>query len=178
MALSQYELMDLCDAVEARIADAIVPAIIRANRTDELNDLLELLGMADLVVQGSRRSRGKIIVLGKSEVKESKLRSIAKAHGISGDRIEFCLEYKRLEHYPFDRLRNNPAIEAVLAGPMPHSTPGKRNASSAITEMEDRPDIYPHVIQMEDAHGPKITCNSFAQALETLDAITYLMCGI
>ncbi|MBQ9001741.1 MAG: hypothetical protein IJ087_07820 [Eggerthellaceae bacterium] len=57
-------------------------------------------------------------------------------------------------------------------GPMPHSTPGKRDASSAITEMENRPDIYPPVIRMEDAHGPKITNNSFAQALETLEAIS------
>ena len=71
----------LSDAVEARIADAIVPAIMRANRTDELNDLLELLGMGDLVAQDGRRPRGKIIVLGASEVKERKLRSIAKAHG-------------------------------------------------------------------------------------------------
>lgn len=172
MALSQYELMDLCDAVEARIADAIVPAIMRANRTDELNDLLELLGMGDLVAQDGRRPHGKIIVLGASEVKERKLRSIAKAHGISGDRIEFYLEYERFKHYRFDRLRNNPAFEAVLVGPMPHSTPGKRDASSAITEMENRPDIYPPVIRMEDSHGPKITNNSFARALETLEAIS------
>lgn len=172
MALSQYELMDLCEAVEARIADAIVPAIMRANRTDELNDLLELLGMGDLVAQDGRRPHGKIIVLGASEVKERKLRSIAKAHGISGDRIEFYLEYERFKYYRFDRLRNNPAFEAVLVEPMPHSTPGKRDASSAITEMENRPDIYPPVIRMEDAHGPKITNNSFAQALDMLEAIS------
>lgn len=172
MSLSQYELMDLYDAVETRITDAILPAIMRANRTDELNDLLELLGMGDLVVRDGRRSRGKIVVLGASEVKEGKLLSIAKAHGISGDRIEFHLEYEGFKRYPFDRLRNNSAFEAVLVGPMPHSTPGKRDASSAIAEMENRPDIYPRVIRMEDAHGPKITNNSFARALDMLEAIS------
>ena len=163
--------MDLCDAVESRIADAIVPAIVRANRTDELNDLLELLGMSDLIVNDERRIRGKIVVLGKSEVKEGKLRSIARAHGFDGDRIEFFLEYERLKHYRFDRLRNNSAICAVLVGPMPHSTPGKLDASSAIAEMEGRPDVYPPVIRVNDAHGPKITNNSFAQALEELKLI-------
>ena len=54
---------------------------------------------------------------------------------------------------------------------MPHSTPGKRDASSAIAEMEAHPELYPPVVRLRDSSGPKITNNSFLRALETVKAL-------
>lgn len=113
----------------------------------------------------------KVVAIGESVVREDKLRSIAKRHGISGRDIEFALGYERAKHYPFSNLRDSHTYRAVLVGPMPHSTSGKRDASSAIAEMENHPETHPPVIGMYDANGLKITNNSFAQALDELPKI-------
>lgn len=85
--------------------------------------------------------------------------------------FEFVLGYNELKHYDFGKLRGTYTYRAVMAGPMPHSTPGKRDASSAIAEMEAHPETYPPVIQLRDSNGLKITNNSFANALNELAAI-------
>ncbi len=170
MTLSLYELEDLHKAVSERIGDELLPALSRVNRTGELGELLRLLGMGDLV--GNDGSAHvvptKVVVIGESVVSEDKLRSIAKRHGISGKDIEFALGYERAKRYPFSKLRGSLTYRAVLVGPMPHSTAGRGDASSAIAEMENHPETYPPVIRMHDANGLKITNNSFAQALDEL----------
>ena len=167
MTLSLYELEDLHKAVSERIGDELLPALSRVNRTGELGELLRLLGMGDLV--GNDGSAHvvptKVVVIGESV---DKLRSIAKRHGISGKDIEFALGYERAKRYPFSKLRGSLTYRAVLVGPMPHSTAGRGDASSAIAEMENHPETYPPVIRMHDANGLKITNNSFAQALDEL----------
>lgn len=173
MTLSAYELEDLRKAVSARLDDELLPALTLANRTGELGELLRLLGMGDLMGDdgGARVVPTKVVVIGDSAVKEDKLRSIARKHGIAGKDIEFALGYERIKHYQFSKLRDSLVYRAVLVGPMPHSTSGKGDASSAITEMEHHPDIYPQVIRLLDASGLKITKNSFASALDALDSI-------
>lgn len=173
MTLSLYELEDLYGAVSERIGDELLPALSRANRTEELGELLRLLGMGDLVGDDgvARVVLTKVVAIGESVVREDKLRSIAKRRGISGRDIEFALGYERAKHYPFSKLRDSLTYRAVLVGPMPHSASGKRDASSTITEMENHPETYPPVIRMHDTNGLKITNNSFAQALDELPKI-------
>lgn len=173
MTLSIYELEDLHRAVSERIEDELLPALTQANRTGELGELLRLLCVSDLVDDdgAARVVATKIVVIGASVVNEDKLRSIAKKHGIMSKDIEFALDYERIKHYPFHKLRDSLTYRAILVGPMPHSTPGKRDASSAIAEMENHPETYPPVIRMRDANGLKITNNSFAQALDGLPSI-------
>ena len=170
--LSADELEDLRQAVAERIDDGLLPALALANRTGELEELLRLLGMADLMGDDGRTEirPTKIIVIGQSATSEGKLRSIAKKRGLSGKDLEFVLEYGELKHFNFDKLRNSMTYRAVLAGPMPHSTPGKRDASSAVAMMEAHPETYPPVIRLTDANGLKITNNSFAVALDELAA--------
>lgn len=155
-----------------RMADALLPAISTANRTGELNELLRLLGMSDLIDDGGSMSiqPTRIVVIGDSMVKEAKLRSIARRRGFDPDMFEFVLGYNELKHYDFGKLRGTYTYRAVLAGPMPHSTPGKRDASSAIAEMKAHPELYPPVIELRDSNGLKITNNSFAHGLDSLDA--------
>ena len=170
--LSAYELYDLQEAMMERMADGLLPAISTANRTGELSELLRLLGMSDLLdEEGVSIQPTRVVVIGDSMVKEAKLRSIARRHGYDPDMFEFVLGYNALKHYDFGKLRGTYTYRAVMAGPMPHSTPGKRDASSAIAEMEAHPETYPPVIQLRDSNGLKITNNSFANALNELAAI-------
>lgn len=170
--LSAYELFDLQEAMMERMADGLLPAISTANRTGELSDLLRLLGMSDLLDdQGVSVQPTRVVVIGDSMVKEAKLRSIARRRGYDPDMFEFVLGYNELKHYDFGKLRGSYTYRAVMAGPMPHSTPGKRDASSAIAEMEAHPESYPPVIKLRDSNGLKITNNSFANALDELAAI-------
>ncbi|RRG07349.1 MAG: hypothetical protein DUD35_13960 [Lactobacillus sp.] len=167
-ALSAHELADLSKAVSERIDDALLPAISKANRTGDLTELLRLLGMGDLLDGDSLYIRPtKIVVLGATRVNVDKLRSCTKKKGFDLEDFEFVLNYK-LEHYNFSKLRNTTLYRAVLAGPMPHSTPGKGCSSSTITEMENNPEIYPPVIELRDSTGLKITMNSFERGLEEL----------
>lgn len=171
--LSAYELYDLQEAMMERMADGLLPAISTANRTGELSDLLRLLGMSDLLDdQGISVQPTRVVVIGDSMVKEAKLRSIALRHGYDPDMFEFVLGHNELKHYDFGKLRGTYTYRAVMAGPMPHSTPGKRDASSAIAEMKAHPEKYPPIIQLRDSNGLKITNNSFANALDELAAIT------
>lgn len=169
-ALSVAELEDLRQAVAERLEDGLLPALSLANRTGELGDLLRLLGMSDLLGDDGRAEvrPTRVLVLGQSMTSEGKLRSIAKRRGFQGRDLEFVLEYDALKHFNFGKLRNSMTYRAVLVGPMPHSTPGKRDASSAVDEMEAHPETYPRVIRLRDASGLKITNNSFARALDAL----------
>ena len=170
--LSAYELDDLHQAMMDRMMDGLLPAISTANRTGELSELLRLLGMSDLLDDGSVNVQSThIIVIGNSMVKEAKLRSIARRHGYAPDTFEFVLGYNELKHYNFDKLRNSFSYRAILAGPMPHSTPGKGEASSFIARVESQPECYPPLIRLEDSTGLKITNNSFARALDVLLAM-------
>lgn len=171
--LSAAELDDLGLAVAERLDGGLMPALTMANRTGELGELLRLLGMSDLMGEdGHAEIRPtKVLVIGESRTSEGKLRSIARRHGIATDDLECALGYEELKHFNFAKLRNSYVYRAVLVGPMPHSTPGKRDASSAVAEMEAHPGTYPPVIEIRDANGLKITNNSFARALGALASI-------
>lgn len=98
----------------------------------------------------------KVIVLGDSTVSEGRLRSKVRKRGLDSREFEFVLGYNELKHYNFDKLRNSFSYRAILAGPMPHSTPGKGDASSFIAKVESRPECYPPLIRLEDSTGLKI----------------------
>lgn len=168
--LSTYEVFDLQEAIMERMGDALLPALTKANRSGDLRQLLDLLGMSDLIDESGSPdfTPTRILVIGESTIKEGQLRSIARKHGFDVGDLEFALGYNELKHYNFDKLRNTFVYKAVLAGPMPHSTPGKRSASSMIAEMENHPESYPPVITLRDSTGLKITRNSFTRALEEL----------
>lgn len=168
--LSAYELTELHDSVIERMDEALMPALSRANRTGELPRLLELLGMGSLLGNDDYLDLKptKIAVLSDSQVKEEKLRSIARKRGFDSKNFDFALDYNELKHYDFGKFRNSMSYRAVLVGPMPHSTPGKFDSSSAVAKMQANPDIYPPVIELRDSNGLKITNNSFGHALEEL----------
>lgn len=170
--LSIQELADLRDDMMLRMGGSLLPALTKANREDRLPELLTDLGMEDLAeTNGCLRKTeraGKIVVMGDSTVKVDKLRSIARKKGFDLDRFEFQLDYDRLKHYDFGKLRGAMGYTAVLAGPMAHKTLGTERASSYIAQAEQHPDEYPLLIRIETANDLKITNNSFKKALDRL----------
>lgn len=170
--LSIQELADLRDDMMLRMGGSLLPALTKANREDRLPELLTDLGMEDLAeANGCLRKTeraGKIVVMGDSTVKVDKLRSIARKKGFDLDRFEFQLDYDRLRHYDFGKLRGSMGYAAVLAGPMAHKTLGTERASSYIAQAEQHPDEYPILIKMGTANELKITNNSFKKALDRL----------
>ena len=173
--LTVQELSDLCDEMMERMGLELLPAITKANREDTLDDLLASLGMSDLLVNVvdpyEKRFLGKVIVIGESTVKLDKLRSIVRKKRFDLERFEFQLEYDRLKHFNFGKLRRSMGYVAILAGPMPHKTPGAEEYSSFIACVENNPDDYPPLIKMQSGNELKITNNSFSQALDQLSQI-------
>ena len=169
--LTVQELSDLCDQMMDRMGFELLPAITKANREDTLDDLLASLGMADLLDTNDADDRfylGKVIVIGASAVKVDKLRSIARKKGFNPDRFEFQLDYARLKHFDFGKIRGSMGYVAIFAGPMPHKTPGAEEASSFIARVENNPNDYPFLIRLQSSNDLKITNNSFKQALDQL----------
>lgn len=172
ITLDIYELEELHDVILTRLDDSLLPALVKANRTGELSNLLSLLGLSNLLGEEERFTAmpTRVIVLGSSTVKEDKLRSLVRKFNLNPDDFEFVLGYNELKHFNFSKLRDTYVYKAILAGPMPHSTPGKADCSSFITEVKNHPEQYPQLIELRDSNELKITNNSFGQALSRLAA--------
>lgn len=162
------------------IIDAITAKIALANRMNELDSLLECWGLQELIENNSVSSDdfydtykdGTIVVIGASQVKEHDLLGIAKSLGLSKDRFEFCLDYDEIVKFNFKKMQHKPNYRLVIVGPMPHSTAGKGDSSSAIAEMETR-DGYPKVVRL-GSNELKITKTSFKKALQKQIAADYI----
>ena len=162
------------------LIDTITEKIILANRMDELDNLLDSWGLHNLIENEPLSSdtfydtyrKGKIVVLGSSQVKEHDLLGIVKSLGLDKDRFEFCLYYKQILSYPFSKLQYNPDYRLVIVGAMPHSTAGKGDSSSAIADME-KGNGYPKVIRL-GSNELKISKSNFKKALQEQQSINYI----
>lgn len=154
--LTVQELSDLCDEMMGRMGLELLPAITKANREDNLDDILASLGMADLLDANDGDDQpylGKVIVIGASAVKD------------------FQLDYARLKHFDFGKIRGSMGYVAIFAGPMPHKTPGAEEASSFIARVENSPDDYPPLVKLQSGNDLKITNNSFKHAFGQLSPL-------
>ena len=122
----------------------------------KLNEFLKLIGREELAeADYDPFGHRKIAVLGGSMAKSHHLLGIAKQLGFQKNQFEFCLSYDEMKTYHFDKLRNSAKYAAIVVGPIPHSTTGTGNYSSAIAAME-KDEGYPPVFRVE-----KITRSSF-----------------
>jgi hypothetical protein len=174
--LSIEELSDLEDDVMKLLPEKISEILSRANRNGELEDLLQLLGMADLLSADNRfetYKNGKIVVIGGTGIKEEVFVAIGKQLGIDKKRFEFCLDYEDIQKYDFKKLQYQPQYRIVLCGPAPHSTRGKGDAGSIIAEME-RSMMYPRVERLLNGNELKITKSNFRAKLQQLIDENYI----
>lgn len=159
------------------VIDAVTTKIYLANRMNELEHLLESWEFQELIKPCASFYEtckdGKIVVIGNSQVKERDLLGIVKNLGLDKDRFEFCLDYDAIETYNFKKLQWNINYRLVIVGPMPHSTTGKRNSRSTISEMEKPDNGYPKVIRL-GSNGLKISKSNFKELLEKQQEENYI----
>lgn len=85
------------------VIDSIAARICLANRTGDLESLLDLI-TSDAISSDDfydTHKDGKIVVLGIYQVKERGLPGIVKSLGPDKERFEFCLDYKEIVSCPF-----------------------------------------------------------------------------
>ena len=158
------------------ILDKIQDKVISANRLGQLETLLSSWGLSDLLGTESAYAtdpKGKIVVIGGSEVKENILLGIIKSLGIDKDRFEFHLDYNETQKYDYKKLRYKPNYRVVMFGPTPHSSTGKHYSSSVIAEMKNHQG-YPRVEVLSANNANKITKSNFRQTLESLIREKYI----
>lgn len=163
------ELFELEEELKEELKVNLTGILTKLNRDERLEDLLSLLGLEHLLQKNSGYSvqkSGKIIVIGKSEVKPDILLAIGEKFGISKDRFELYLEYEDAKTFNFKKMQWQPIYSVVLAGPMPHSGKAKGEYASIISAIENE-DGYPPVIRL-GTNELKITKSDFKQKLRYL----------
>ena len=169
--LSVNELLALEDAIRANLDDCLLQTITRLNRTGQLEELLELLGMLNLIKKDAvyePYKTGKILIIGDTKVKEKDPRGIAKGQGINPDRLECCLEYKDSKTYDFEHVRYNAKYSLIMVGPMPHSGISKENYGSVISRLEQE-EGFPPVVRLGTQNlniSKSSVRNAFAEQIE------------
>ena len=133
------------------------------NRTEQLDNLLDLLGVSSV---DSVAQKGIIVVVGDSEVSKQCLLAIGKECGISKDRFEFCLSYDEAKKFNFKKTQYSDKYSLIMVGPMPHSSYGSGDFSSALSALRNT-DGYPPVVSL-GFQSLKITKTNFKNTLEEL----------
>ena len=163
------ELLDLEDALREELDSGLTGILTRLNRTDQLEELLTLLGLEHLLQKQSGYTvfkSGKIVVIGGTEVKAEALLSIGKKLGIEKDRFELYLDYEDAKKFNFKKMQWQPSYSVVMVGPMPHSGVSKGDAGSVISAIETEPG-YPPVVRL-GSNSLKITKSDFREKLQEL----------
>lgn len=176
MVLNIEELSSLEDEIMAALPDRITAILSKVNRSGKLEELLELLGMEDLLEQEQdfySYKEGKIVVVGGTNVKGEVLLSIAKSLGLDKSRFEFCLDYKQIQKFDFRKMQYAPQYRLILFGPVPHSGHGKGDSGSIIAELEKTP-AYPRVERLISGNELKITKSNFRDMLERMIEEDYI----
>lgn len=176
MVLDIEELSQLEDEIMSALPEKITAILSKLNRSGQLEELLDLLGMEDLLEQEQEfysYKEGKIVVVGGTDVKEEVLLSIAKNLGIDKSRFEFCLDYKQIQKFDFRRMQYAPQYRVILFGPTPHSGHGKGDSGSIIAEIE-KSAAYPRAERLTSGAELKITKSNFREMLERLIREDYI----
>lgn len=165
--LDVTQLLDLEEQLLLELNNRLGEILSLLNRTERLEEFLELIGLKSLLFHDSTYKtfkNGKIVVLGDSKVKQAELLAIAKELGISRDRFEFHLGYANMQKFNISSYRYDFKYSLVMVGPMPHSGVGKQDASSIISAMESK-EGYPPVVRL-GTNGLKITKSDFRNKLQ------------
>lgn len=163
----------LLNAIEMEnLVDEVTHILYTANRTGELDSILKSMGIDNYCDNPVYKTstKGKIVVIGESNVKEKHLLGIGKSFGFEKNRFEMCLDYNESKTYDYKKLRYEPyKYSAVLFGAVPHSSTGKNCSGSVVSELQNQ-EGYPRTEELMAGNHLKITKNNFREALEKLIA--------
>ena len=160
------ELADLETQIKDLLDDRLLPVLTKLNRTGRLDELLNLLDMPELIQGGQiyqAPKNGKILVIGRCDVKQNVLAATAQSIGLDKSRFEFELEYDSAKTYNFKKLQYNPLYSAILVGPMPHSGTIKGDSGSIIASLE-KEEGYPRIVRL-GKNSLKISKTDFKHTL-------------
>lgn len=167
--LNVEELFELEENIKEEFDDHLTAALSRMNRSGQLEEFLQLLGMEHLLQKESGYEvykTGKIIVIGQSDVKSEVLLSIAKQLGLDKNRFELHLDYEDAKNFNFRKMQWQPTYSLLMVGPMPHSGSSKGDYGSIISALEAE-EGYPPVVRL-GSNGLKITKSDFKSKLEEM----------
>lgn len=176
MKITNDDLLEIITEASYRLHSEIR----RAFKSGKLDGYLNSIGMIDLLPKEEEQPLfdtapdGKILIFGDSQLKEREVYGSLKEFGLPKERLELHLGYEEAKKYSFRNLQYNPNYRLILFGPVPHSGEGKEDASSIITNLQQK-DGYPKVICLTDGHGLKITKASLKTAIEQQIHIGYLV---
>lgn len=165
--LDVVQLMELEERLRPELDSRLEEILSRLNRTERLEEFLEMVGLKNLLSDDSAYEtfkNGTIVVIGASKVKKVALIAVGEELGISRDRFEFHMEYKDIEKLKITDFKCNLKYSLIMVGPMPHSGVGKENASSIISAMEGKAG-YPPVMRL-GTNGLKISKTDFKNKLQ------------
>ena len=100
--LNVEELMELEEKFRKTIAEKSEEILSKLNRDGKLEEVLELLGLADLLVDDCAYKpykTGKVFIVGQCEVKMQQLLGLIKCMGFDKNRFEFCLDYDDVKRF-------------------------------------------------------------------------------
>lgn len=164
--LSIEQLEELDERLKLEIDERLTQILTRLNREGRLEDLLEILGLNDLLKPEPLYTcfeNGTIVVLGESNVSDAVLLGIAKGLGLDKKRFEFHLSYDSTKMFDGRKMQWNPAYSLVLVGPMPHSGASKGDYNSVISALEST-EGYPPVFRL-GTNSLKISKSDFKAKL-------------
>lgn len=167
--LNVEELFELEENIKEELDDHLTAALSRMNRSGQLEEFLQLLGMEHLLQKESGYEvykTGKIVVIGQSDVKSEVLLSIAKQVGLDKNRFELHLDYEDAKNFNFRKMQWHPTYSLLMVGPMPHSGSGKGDYGSIISALEAE-EGYPPVVRL-GSNSLKITKSDFKSKLEEM----------
>ena len=167
--LNIEELHELEYNIKQELDGNLLKALTLMNRTNTLDSFLELLNMQDLLksnVASKNNKNGKIVVVGRTEVKKKELLSIAKKMGFENNRFEFYLAYDDATKLDFRKYQWNFRYAAILVGPLPYSVKLEGDFSSVLQVMKSE-DGYPPVFSF-GSNESKITKSNFRAKLSEL----------
>lgn len=175
-----YNIVEIEELSERLNSGDIIKLLTYLNRAHDLQGILTKAGLLALTraPQSSYETytKGCIVILGASAVKEEILMAICENAGISKNRVEVCLEYDKLQKYDISKFYYKPEYRVIFVGPMPHSAKGKKGSSSIIAEMENKQG-YPRVIRLDQNGELKITKSNFKKAIWELINEDYIAIG-
>lgn len=163
--LDSQKLQFLIDEIYSKIVEEVT----LANRTsqDELNKVLDKYGFAEKKqsYQYCNVRSSKIIVFGRTEIKQNILNAIAKALGIQPERIDY-VSYDDTTNYDISNLEYSNKYSDILVGPVPHKAKNMGDYSSMIESIEANSECFPPLIRVTDETGTlRISKTSFKTAL-------------
>lgn len=163
MTLGFKELEELINDIQIKISEEIS----LANRNGCLDEVLKKYdyGQEEKYYPYVDVSRGKILLLGYSEVSINDIYGICKGYGIEKKDIDIMTEYDKLPHFQCDNLRCSNKYSDIFIGPLPHKMSGIGKHSSLLSMIEEKPDDFGKLYTFNDSGVLKITKESLKKAI-------------